>query len=145
VLKHHTMKAHVRQHRYTSRQLHEFSTSALGWRLMVSFTFRPPYPQGYNLHCPLTRMLGEPQSWFGRFGDETCIEHRLLGRPIRPGSPLLLISCYVTILYRLLRLISAEFGLLSLRFFITLYQLRKLFNSELMDAEQLSLTEFIPL
>jgi hypothetical protein len=40
------------------------------WRLVVSFTLRPLYPQGKSSRCPLDRRLGEPQSRSGRGGEE---------------------------------------------------------------------------
>jgi hypothetical protein len=40
----------------------------MGW--VVSFTRRPPYPQGKNSWYPLDRRLGGPQSRYGRGGEE---------------------------------------------------------------------------
>jgi hypothetical protein len=48
-------------------------TSALDggeWRWVVSFTSRPLYPQRKSLCYPLDRMLGGPQSRYGRGGEE---------------------------------------------------------------------------
>jgi hypothetical protein len=40
------------------------------WRLVVSFTPRPLYPQGKSPWYPLDKRLGEPQSRSGRGGEE---------------------------------------------------------------------------
>jgi hypothetical protein len=46
---------------------HSFFYLGTGWRWVVSFTPRPPYPQGRSL---LNRRLGGPQSPSGRGGEE---------------------------------------------------------------------------
>jgi hypothetical protein len=40
------------------------------WRLVISFTPLPLYPQGKSLRYPLYRKLGGPQSQSGRYGEE---------------------------------------------------------------------------
>jgi hypothetical protein len=40
------------------------------WSWVVSFTLRPPYPQGKSSSYPLDRRLGGPQSLSGRGGEE---------------------------------------------------------------------------
>jgi hypothetical protein len=40
------------------------------WRLVVSFTARPLYPQGKSPWYPFDRSLGGPQSRFGHGGEE---------------------------------------------------------------------------
>jgi hypothetical protein len=47
-----------------------FLTSSTKWRLVVSFTFRPLYPQGKSSHYPLHRKLGGPQNLPGCYGAE---------------------------------------------------------------------------
>jgi len=49
---------------------HSFFDLGTRWRLSVSFTLRPLYPQGKSPWYPLDRGLGEPQSRSGRGGEK---------------------------------------------------------------------------
>jgi hypothetical protein len=72
--KHHTMKAYWG----VEIQLHAFLDLGIRWRLVVSFTPWPLYPQGKSLLYPLDRRLGGPQvAW------NTSAE----GRTILKGTP----------------------------------------------------------
>jgi hypothetical protein len=51
------------------------------WRLVISFTPLPLYPQGKRLWYPLARRLGEPQSRSGRSGVEKNSQPLWGGRP----------------------------------------------------------------
>jgi hypothetical protein len=50
--------------------LHAFFDIGTRWRRGVSFTPRPPYPQGKSPPYPLDRRLGGPQVRSGRCGEE---------------------------------------------------------------------------
>jgi hypothetical protein len=53
---------------------------------MVSFTPRPPYPQGKSLWYPLDGRLGGPQSRSGRGGEEKNSQspHMDMSGPLNP-------------------------------------------------------------
>jgi hypothetical protein len=43
------------------------------WRCVVSFTLRPPYPQGWIPRYLLARMLGGPQYRLSRSGEQISL------------------------------------------------------------------------
>jgi hypothetical protein len=51
-------------------ELHSSFDLGTRWRRVVSFTPRPPYPQGNSPRYPLDRRLGGPQIRSGRGGEE---------------------------------------------------------------------------
>jgi hypothetical protein len=69
------------------------------WRLVVSFTSRPLYPQGKSPWYPLSRRLGWPQSRSGRDGEEKN-SHPLPGLELPIIQPIA--QRYTTELSRLL-------------------------------------------
>jgi hypothetical protein len=65
-------------------EIHLFLTSALNG--VISFPPRPFYPQENNTRYPSNRMLGGPQSQFGRFGTQENLKF-LPGNKSGSSSP----------------------------------------------------------
>jgi hypothetical protein len=150
LLEHNAMTVHVAQQRYTRTQLHAFTISVLDgveWPVLRSGRLAGG---GNNIQYQLTSKLGEPQNRYGSFVNEekknlpplSGIELQLFGSSYQSRlATTAYFFSYFTTLYRPLRLFSAECGLLSLEFSITLHQMCKLLNSERTYGEQLSWTE----